>query len=151
MAKFPFNVRVYGIYIHENKYLLVSDEKYNETYFTKFIGGGLEFGEGTKECLVREFMEEHHLPIEVVDHFYTTDFFVPSTFNNQEQVISIYYFIKPLQTLEAPIAATSFFLQSADQQWQQWRYLPLESINEESVTFPIDKKVLQLLKKYVIK
>lgn len=70
-----FNLRVYGILINENKQVLVSDEFIRGNYYTKFPGGGLEFGEGTRECLKREFKEELDLDITVGEHLYTTDFF----------------------------------------------------------------------------
>ena len=52
------NIRVYGILINSQKEVLLSDEKYRDVEFTKFPGGGLEWGEGTKETLIREFQEE---------------------------------------------------------------------------------------------
>ena len=53
-----FNLRVYGILINDQKQVLVSDEYIRGKHYTKFPGGGLEFGEGTRDCLAREFMEE---------------------------------------------------------------------------------------------
>ena len=44
-----FNIRVYGILINDAKQVLVSDEYIRGTYITKFPGGGLEFGEGTRD------------------------------------------------------------------------------------------------------
>jgi len=90
-----FNVRVYGILLDEEKKLLVSDEFIRGAYITKLPGGGLEFGEGTRECLKREFMEETGLDVTVGDHIYTTDFFQISAFNQKDQIISIYYFVHP--------------------------------------------------------
>ena len=46
-----FNIRVYGILINEQKQVLVSDEFIRGNYYTKFPGGGLELGEGTRDCL----------------------------------------------------------------------------------------------------
>ena len=68
-----FNIRVYGILINEKKQVLVSDEFIRGNYYTKFPGGGLEFGEGTRDCLRREFMEELELKVNIVEHIYTTD------------------------------------------------------------------------------
>ncbi len=70
-----FNVRVYGIVIGENKQVLVSDEYIRGEYVTKFPGGGLDFGEGTRDCLKREFKEEMDLAVQLGDHLYTTDSF----------------------------------------------------------------------------
>ncbi|MFM2327645.1 MAG: hypothetical protein RIR31_1847, partial [Bacteroidota bacterium] len=60
-----FNIRVYGILINENKQVLVSDEFIRGMQITKFPGGGLEFGEGTRDCLKREFMEEMNLEVAI--------------------------------------------------------------------------------------
>ena len=72
----PFVIRVYGILINKNAEVLLTHEKEEGNVFTKFPGGGLEFGEGLRECLVREFLEETQQRVEVMEHFYTTDFFV---------------------------------------------------------------------------
>ncbi|MBT8196084.1 MAG: NUDIX domain-containing protein [Bacteroidia bacterium] len=110
MSKNDFIIRVYGIYINANKQLLLSDETYNGISFTKFPGGGLEKGEGALDCLKREFLEEMDLEIMIKEHFYTTDFYQPSAFDESRQVISIYYVIEandiiamkklPMQTLQ---------------------------------------------------
>ena len=70
-----FSIRVYGILFDENKRVLLSDEYIRGMLITKFPGGGLEFGEGTRDCLVREFKEELNLSVSVGKHIYTTDFF----------------------------------------------------------------------------
>ena len=49
-----FNIRVYGILINDKKQVLVSDEFIRGSYYTKFPGGGLEYGEGLIEALKRE-------------------------------------------------------------------------------------------------
>ena len=76
-----FNIRVYGILQNKNGDVLVSDEFIRGNQYTKFPGGGLEFGEGTRDCLKREFLEEMQLKVLVTDHIYTTDFFQMSAFN----------------------------------------------------------------------
>src|SRR5579863_4722029 len=100
---YPFNVRVYGILIDKNQNVLVCDELIHGKYITKFPGGGLEFGEGTTDAIKREMMEETNTEIEVIEHFYTTDFFQVSAFNPHVQVISIYYLINALSMLHVPI------------------------------------------------
>lgn len=138
-----FNVRVYGVLVN-NGNVLVSDEFIKEKYITKFPGGGLEFGEGTIECLIREFKEELNLKVEVINHFYTTDFFVTSAFNAQSQIISIYYLVKAIEPLNFKTATKTFDFEKKEGA-QSFRWIPLAEINESNFTFVIDKKIAELL------
>lgn len=45
-----FTIRVYGLWLHNNSVLL-SNESVKGVQVIKFPGGGLEFGEGTIDCL----------------------------------------------------------------------------------------------------
>ena len=103
-----FNLRVYGVLLGANKEVLVSDEFIRGGYYTKIPGGGLEFGEGTRDCLKREFKEEMDLEVDVGDHLYTTDFFQMSAFNPDHQIISIYYWVTALEPIKAPLRQKPF-------------------------------------------
>ncbi|MBK9515443.1 MAG: NUDIX domain-containing protein [Flavobacteriales bacterium] len=59
-----FTIRVYGLLLHAG-HVLVSDELIKGRRITKFPGGGLEYGEGLKDCLIREIREE--IGIEALD------------------------------------------------------------------------------------
>lgn len=144
-----FNVRVYGILVHENK-LLVSDEHIKGMNITKLPGGGLEYGEGTIECVVREFKEELNLDIEVISHFYTTDFFVNSAFSVNNQVISIYYLVKPKIKFNSSkigfkIANKAFDFDKKMEGAQSMRWVELDKISENDFTFIIDKRIGEML------
>lgn len=139
-----FNVRVYGLLLDEGR-VLVSDELIKGHKITKFPGGGLEFGEGTIECVIREFKEELNLNIEVVDHFYTTDFFVASAFNPNSQVISIYYHVRALEPINAKISETEFDFDPLKEDDQAFRWLKVDELHQNNFTFAIDKKVSLLL------
>lgn len=143
---YPFNVRVYGILIDKNQNVLVCDELIHEKYITKFPGGGLEFGEGTIDAIKREMMEETNTVVEVSGHFYTTDFFQSSAFNPHAQVISIYYLIKALSSLNIPIKQKPFDFDEAKEGAISFRQIPVNSISENQFTFPIDKKVAAMLR-----
>ncbi|MFD2146875.1 NUDIX domain-containing protein [Mucilaginibacter antarcticus] len=69
-----FNLRVYGLLINDAEEILLSDEQEYGMQFTKFPGGGLEYGEGLIDGLKREFVEECDVKIDVLSHYYTTDF-----------------------------------------------------------------------------
>ena len=138
-----FNVRVYGILINDGN-LLVSDEYIKGKFITKFPGGGLEFGEGVADCVIREFKEELDLKIGIISHFYTTDFFVTSAFNTNSQVISIYYLVKAVEPMKFKISTKEFdFIKKPGA--QSFRWIPLDDIKESNFTFVIDKKIAELL------
>lgn len=148
-----FSIRVYGILINELNQVLVSDEFIRGMQVTKFPGGGLEFGEGTRDCLKREFMEEMQLNVEVGDHIYTTDYFQISAFDNSKQIISIYYFAKALEAITAPIREKEFdFDEQQLKVYQQtgetetFRFVDWHNFSEASVTLPIDKIVATFIK-----
>ena len=90
------NIRVYAIYLNEKNELMALDEGYVGEKLIKLPGGGLEFGEGTIECLHREFAEELNLKIEVLEHFYTQEDFLVSRFRENEQLLTIYYTVNIL-------------------------------------------------------
>jgi ADP-ribose pyrophosphatase YjhB (NUDIX family) len=138
-------VRVYGIYINPSLGLLVSDEIIFGKKVTKFPGGGLEFGEGTTDCLKREMMEETGNEFEIISHFYTTDFFVPSAFHAEKQVLSIYYTIKPVSDLVLRITESPFENLGDTNNIQSFRYIKIKEINSESFTLAIDRHVASML------
>jgi len=148
-----FNIRVYGILINDQKQVLVSDEFIRGKYYTKFPGGGLEYGEGTRDCLRREFMEEMNLKVEVGDHLYTTDFFQLSAFNPDHQIISIYYLVKPLQEISVRLSSIPFDFDESqmktyeiNNETESFRYIDWPALSEDSVTLPIDKIVVKMVK-----
>lgn len=140
-----FNVRVYGIMTNDKDEILVSDEYIKGSYITKFPGGGLEYGEGTRDCLRREWMEELNQKIEVTDHIYTTDFFQISAFGDGRQIISIYYHVKPLSSFVSEVKTRPFDFKELVDQAQALRWIPIRQMTEETVTLPIDKEVVKLI------
>lgn len=145
--KFPFVVRVYGIFYDPERGVLVSDELIYNQKITKFPGGGLEFGEGTKACLEREMLEETQTKFEIIEHFYTTDFFAPSAFNDQIQVLSIYYLIRPKTALNFIVSKKEFDFKEENEGSQSFRFIKLSNIGESDFTLIIDKVVGKMLKK----
>ncbi len=131
-----FNIRVYGIWIQDNK-ILVNEEMIRGKQIIKFPGGGLDWGEGIKNCLVREWKEELNIDIEVLSHFYTTDFFQPSAYDNS-QVISIYYFVT------APVPDT--ILNTEPNERTYW--MDIFEVSADTFTLAIDKVVGGMLYEY---
>ncbi len=129
-----FNVRVYGIWIDSGQ-LLVNEEVIRERKVIKLPGGGLDPGEGTIDGLKREWKEELNMDIEVQEHFYTTDFFQPSAYDDS-QVISIYYYVSGDE--RAAIINT--------EPNERTYWMPLSDVSEDTFTLPIDKVVGGLIR-----
>ena len=151
MAISKFTIRVYGILIDENQRVLISDEFIRGDYFTKFPGGGMEFGEGTRDCLKREFKEETGLDVIIGEHIYTTDYFQQSAFNPDDQIMSVYYFVHAEDpgSLLVKTKVFDFELhQIADPKGQSevLRWIDWNEFNEDCVSLPIDKIVVKMLK-----
>ena len=137
-----FNVRVYGLLINADNQILVSDEQSGGRSFSKFPGGGLEYGEGLIDALKREFMEECNAEIEVLSHFYTTDFYEKSSFNDS-QIISIYYLVREADTLTMKFKTEAFDFDP--ETLQSFRWIDLNALAESDVTFKTDKTVVNML------
>ncbi len=147
---YPFNVRVYGILIDDDHNLLVADELVHGKYITKLPGGGLEFGEGTIDAIKREMMEETGIVVEVTEHFYTTDFFQVSAFNPNAQVLSIYYLIKAVSSIDITIKQKPFDFDEEIDGAIAFRLIPIQTISEDHFTFPIDKRVAAMLRELFV-
>ncbi|HZY38266.1 MAG TPA: NUDIX hydrolase [Mucilaginibacter sp.] len=141
---YPFNVRVYGLLVNDHNEVLISDEQEYGIRFTKFPGGGLEFGEGLVDGLKREFLEECNAEVEIIRHFYTTDFFVKSAFNDS-QVISVYYLVKNTSTLNMVFKTAVFDFDGGGEILQAFRWVKLSNLPNEVFLFPTDQQVAKLL------
>lgn len=148
-----FTIRVYGILLNQHKQVLISDEHIRGSYYTKFPGGGLELGEGTRDCLKREFMEEMNLRVEVGAHIYTTDFYQMSAFNPADQIIAIYYFARALEPITAPLRTIPFDfderekkIYAATNETETFRFIDWNDFSAAVVTLPIDKIVADMVK-----
>ncbi len=133
------NIRVYAIYLNEKNELMALDEGYAGEKLIKLPGGGLEFGEGTLECLHREFAEELNLKIEVLEHFYTQEDFLVSRFRENEQLLTIYYNVNILNLDDLKILDDSI---------EKVKWISLHE--ENPLPLPIDQIVFQKLKEKLL-
>jgi 8-oxo-dGTP diphosphatase len=137
-----FTIRVYGLLINKNKQVLISDEFRDGFPFTKFPGGGLEFGEGISSALMREYREEMELDITVESLFYVNDHLQISAFNNQMQLISFYYFVTTNEIENLTFDAYEIPLKKNG---EKQRWYPINNHLEDLLTFPLDKIVASKL------
>ncbi len=130
-----FNIRIYAICIRDNKiFVLTEAYAHIDTILTKFPGGGLEYGEGTIDCLHREFDEELNLKIKIIDHFYTQDSFQTSLINDNKQIFCIYYLVDILNLEELEIKIE--YIKKVS-----W----CDISSENPFTLPVDKIVFEKL------
>ena len=132
----PFNVRVYALLEHNNKVMMIHEPFQNQLIY-KFPGGGLEFGEGTRECLIREFKEELNLEVEIGEHFYTQDFFIQNAFDATEQILMIYYLAK---TTDEALNA----LKVMDEDIVDILWITRDELDAKQMTLATDKIVIDL-------
>lgn len=133
-----FNIRIYGLLIEQNR-LLITKEPFVDELIYKFPGGGLEFGEGLHDCLIREFKEELNLDIEVVQHIFTQENFIQSAINPDDQVLMIYYQVKAKNFED-------FKVKTSDIKELIWK--DLDELKAEDLTMPTEQKAVQELLKF---
>ena len=144
-------IRVYALIINEKREVLLSDEYEVDTLMTKFPGGGLEFGEGTIDCLKREAIEEFGQSIDVLSHFYTTDFFQKALFYDDAQLITVYYKARFTEPIRFKISDKPFDFPEKVNGSQSFRWKAINELTIDDFTFPIDKRVAEMLKREVEK
>jgi 8-oxo-dGTP diphosphatase len=93
-------VRVYGFLEDAHGRVLVSAERFRGKPLVKYPGGGVEWGEGIREALVREFQEELQLDVTVGDLVFFNEFPVVSAFDPDVQVFSFFYRVAAVGPME---------------------------------------------------
>ncbi len=133
-----FNIRVYALCIVNNE-LLTLKEPFAGNMVVKLPGGGLEFGEGTVNCLKREFKEELNLEITVGNAFYIQEYFVESLAKDGKQLLTLYFY--------ATITDLNH-LKIIDKNIQEVHWIPLTANNP--FTLPVDRIVFNKLQSELI-
>ena len=138
-------LRVYGLLVHAGQ-VLVADELIRGQRITKFPGGGLEYGEGLKDCLVREIREELGVDAFDLEHVYTTDFFQQSAFHTDPmQVVSVNYTFQVSDPAAIRVVAEPFAGLAGPGDEEVFRWIDMRTAQEEDFTLPIDRVVMGML------
>ncbi|MGQ2118251.1 NUDIX domain-containing protein [Ornithobacterium rhinotracheale] len=127
-----FTIRVYGILIHNNQLMRLKEPFWGEVLY-KMPGGGLEFGEGTLQCLARELKEELNLTLDQAELFYVQEDFIRSKFKTNEQLFTVYYKISCKNISD---------LQIIDKNIEEVNWINLDQLSPEDMSLPVDKIVV---------
>jgi len=141
-----FNLRVYGFIINKNQEVLLSDEYRFESFFTKFPGGGVEYGEGITNALNREFMEELNVEIESCKLIYFNEYFQESVFMEGVQVTCFYYLVKCKDIQD--IGSKSYTIPFKEEGEKQ-RWIKINELQDKDLNFKMDRIAFNKLKKFL--
>jgi len=146
MAIDRFNVRVYGL-LAQSGSILLSNELIAGSAYLKFPGGGLEYGEGPEEAVVREFMEEAGLRVKVIRPVHITGNFVQSAFRTNDQVLGVYYEVEAIDVADFPTIAPA--IDEVMRTGQQLYWVPLNEIGPDNLSFEIDRAALEAYRRLI--
>ena len=132
--------------LNDRKEILLSDEFVMDRKMVKFPGGGMEYGEGPLHCLQREAMEEFGQKLVNIRHYYTTDYYQKAYFYRDHQLLSIYYLADLSESPRFRISDKPFDFPEGKNGAQSFRWVSLAEIEEGDLTFPIDRKVIGMVK-----
>lgn len=133
--------------------ILLSDEIVGGEYYTKFPGGGLEYGEGILDCLHREAIEELGQDVEVLEQFYTSEIFQVSLFKPEDQIVCVYYKCCLLaddlgrRLPRFRIAGKKYDFLEIREREESFRWQSIEALKEEDLSLPLDQQVVARLKR----
>mgnify|MGYP001051723817 CR=1 FL=1 len=138
-----FNVRAYALIVEGDRVLTVR-EALPGGPATKFPGGGVEFGEGPEDAVLRELREELgevRGAAEITGHAYTTGFYVRSIFRPSDQILSLYYYVRLKRPLDVPTAPEAPVGVAGGEAGLKWRWARLGELGD--LAFPIDRHVAE--------
>jgi ADP-ribose pyrophosphatase YjhB (NUDIX family) len=134
-------VRVYGFLEDAQGRVLVSAERFRGKPLIKYPGGGVEWGEGIREALVREFQEELQLDIAVGELVFFNEFPVISAFDPDYQVFSFFYRVSAV----GPIAfVTHSAVAVPDEDGERAVWVSKAELANVPFTYPIEQEATKV-------
>jgi ADP-ribose pyrophosphatase YjhB (NUDIX family) len=137
-----FNVRAYALIVEDGRVLTVREDLPGGPA-TKFPGGGVEFGEGPEDAVLRELQEElgEAGAGEITGHAYTTGFYVRSIFRPSDQILSLYYYVRLNRPLDVPTKPDAPVKVAGGEAGLKWRWARVGELVD--LAFPIDRHVAE--------
>ena len=144
-----FNVRIYFFLIsnkidESHSQVLLSDEILGGKQCTKWPGGGLEFGEGPRDCARREAREELGQEIELGPLVHATGGFVRSAWRPEEQVLCHYYVARLKGPATFRVTDNPFDFEDGGAQSFRWE--SMQDFDLQQLTFATDREAAHALK-----
>ena len=138
-------LRVYGFLMNDSGQVLIAVERYKGIPMVKFPGGGVDWGEGHKDALIREFKEELDLTIKVKKNIYFNDFAQESAIDSKFQVQSFFYIVESQGPLNFNTCSSIEF---PEKDGERFVWCNIEELDDDMFTFRIEKKAAIAFKKY---
>lgn len=86
------------------------------------------------------------LEVEIVRHLYTTEEFIPSAFD-ESQVIAVYFLVHAMNLADWDIRVPDRKISKDEAiQEQTFRWVPLNELQDEMLTFEMDRRALEALR-----
>jgi ADP-ribose pyrophosphatase YjhB (NUDIX family) len=123
------------------KEVLVAEEFHFDTFMRKFPGGGLDFGEGIRDCVVRELREELSIDVTEMQLLHTTEQFVQSAFYDDQQVIAVYYLVAAPE--ELILRYREEFVAPTENGQERFKWVKVVDLYPDDFTFEVDKEAIK--------
>lgn len=125
-------IRVAGILIRGNRLLLIAHKKNDEIYWL-LPGGGVDYGESLDEALIREFMEELNISVDVKDIALVSDSIDPT---GDRHVVNICF----LCTFK-----TGDFVLGEDKRLYDFRFFDRDELDSVEIFPPINNDLIDIM------
>ena len=125
-------IRVAGILIRGNRMLLIAHKKNDEIYWL-LPGGGVDYGESLNEALIREFMEELNISVDVKDIALVSDSIDPT---GDRHVVNICF----LCTFK-----TGDFVLGEDKRLYDFRFFDRDELDSVEIFPPINNDLIDIM------
>jgi 8-oxo-dGTP diphosphatase len=135
--------RTCGLYVEDDRLLLVNHDGLGKDNFWSPPGGGVEFGESLSECLTREFHEETGLEVIAKEFLFLSEFIAPPL-----HAIEFFFLVKKtggqLKTGKDPEMNYQIIKEIRFVSWSEIKTMSPESLHGIFKKVPEPSKIMDL-------